>query len=113
MPFGKDGKFTINPHQNKMRDDAMAKGGKHAGGEEEHIKEGPAHSHHIHKTPQGFHSHTHHHDGSVSAADHASYDEAAQHGKEAMYDDGSQQQELEPQVGAEAEGMGGGEEGGY
>jgi hypothetical protein len=86
MPFGKDGKFNINPHQVKSRDGAM---GKHeAMGGKEHVKEAPAHSHHIYKTPAGHHSSTHHHDGSVTHMDHGSYDEAAQHGKEAMHEDG-------------------------
>lgn len=50
---------------------------------EEH---GPAHGHMIMRSPQGYHSITHHEDGHVEHADHGTLAEAQEHGAHAMGD---------------------------
>lgn len=65
-------------------------GAREAGGHDE-IKQvvgehGPAHSHLVLRSPQGYHSITHHEDGHVHHADHGSLEEAHEHGAHAMDD---------------------------
>lgn len=67
-------------------------GGVHEPSGHDEIKQvaaehGPAHSHTIHKTPDGFHSTTHHESGHVHHADHGTLGEAHEHGMHAMGED--------------------------
>lgn len=66
-------------------------GGAHEAGGHDEIKQvvgehGAALSHHVYRTPQGYHSLTQHEDGHVHHADHATLGEAHAHGAEAMGD---------------------------
>lgn len=66
-------------------------GGAHEPSGHDEIKQavdehGVAHSHHIMKTAQGYHSITHHEDGHVHHADHGSIQDAHEHGAHAMDD---------------------------
>lgn len=65
-------------------------GARERGGHDE-IKQvvdehGPAHSHTIMRSPQGYHSLTHHEDGHVHHEDHATLEEAQEHGAHAFDD---------------------------
>jgi len=67
--------------QKKPKPTGGESGGVHEMGGHDEIKQvvaehGPAHSHHVHKTPDGYHSVTHHEDGHVHHADHGSLEEA-------------------------------------
>ena len=77
--------------QKKPKPTGGESGGVHEMGGHNEIKQvvaehGPAHSHHVHKTPDGYHSVTHHEDGHVHHADHGSLEEAHAHGAHAMED---------------------------
>ena len=68
-------------------------GGVHEAGGHDEIKQvvaehGPATSHHVMRSPQGYHTLTHHEDGYVHHADHASLEDAHTHAAHAHDDTG-------------------------
>lgn len=68
---------------------------------------GEAHTHTIHKTQDGYHSVTHHEDGHVHHADHATLGEAHEHGLHAMGEDTGHMGDMgkeDAEVAGEAEG---------
>lgn len=88
--------------------DAMDAGEKdHAEIKDVVAQHGPAHTH-IHTKEGGkHHSETHHADGHVHHADHDTGDEAREHDKEAMDEDGEMGEHAEPDGDEGMGGMGG------
>ena len=85
------GKKPGAPKKSRPKPGGGFSGGAHEPSGHDEIKQvvaehGPAHSHHIHKTPDGYHSTSHHESGHVHHADHATLGEAHEHGAHA-YDD--------------------------
>jgi hypothetical protein len=97
-----DGKMTGNVQQVSSYDKHKGQKSKATGGDSggvhgpdghDEIKQvvaehGPAHTHIIKKNAHGHTSETHHADGHIHHADHASLEEAHEHGMHAMDEDG-------------------------
>lgn len=86
MPLSKSGSYHANPATAAMHDHAAAPIADPAG-----TATGGAHAVEIHHPNhpetgdgQNFHVRVHHADGNMEESKHASYDEAAQHGGEAL-----------------------------